>query len=90
MLTTKAAHRKDTRSAPATFTHQHFRKVAEILRQCKPIDGSNPLLDDAIDEAVGEALQRKWESMVNHFADALHATNPNFDRQRFLAACQGE
>lgn len=67
MLTKQAAHRKDTRSAPATFTHQHFRKVAEIIRQ------------------IPEAYRVECAA---RFGEALAATNPKFDRHRFLMACQ--
>jgi len=76
MLSSKAAHRKDTRSAPATFTHQHFRKVAEIIRSL-PCKDSGP-------------MGIVWPIVAVHFADALATTNPNFDRARFLAACKGE
>ena len=30
------------------------------------------------------------DDLANAFADALASTNPNFDRERFLAACRGE
>lgn len=32
-------------------------------------------------------LQSDRESLANEFADALRATNPQFDRARFLKAC---
>ena len=72
MLTKQSAHRKDTRNAPASFTHQHFRKVAEIIR----------------------TYRKEWPTelgrieVAEHFADCLATTNPNFDRHRFLMACQ--
>ena len=69
MLTKQSAHRKDTRNAPATFTHQHFRKVAEIIRGM-PDMSMTP------------------SNLAFYFADALADTNPNFDRHRFLMACQ--
>lgn len=31
----------------------------------------------------------KW-GLILDFANALEETNPNFDRERFLAACRGE
>ena len=76
MLTKALAHRKDTRNAPATFTHQHFRKVAEIVRTMPTRDcGKN-----------------QWgyvrAEIAEYFAESLAATNPNFDRARFLMACQ--
>ena len=33
MLSKQAAHRKDLSGKPATFTHQHFREVASIIRK---------------------------------------------------------
>jgi hypothetical protein len=71
MLTKQAAHRKDTRNAPATFTHQHFRTVAAIIRKA---NGKQGMITADI---------------AHHFADALAATNPNFNRHRFLMACGG-
>ena len=74
MLSKASAHRKDTRNAPATFTHQHFRTVAEIIRGLEPADGPRMIY---LDELAGR------------FAESLAATNPNFDRTRFLMACDG-
>lgn len=74
MLSKASAHRKDTRNAPATFTHQHFRKVAEIVRTMPTRDcGKNQYVRAEIAE---------------YFAESLAATNPNFNRARFLTACQ--
>lgn len=74
-LSTAAAYRKDTATKTATFTHQHFREVAAILRGLQDVAGLDVATHDRI-------LQR--------FANALWHTNPRFDRARFLAACGGE
>jgi hypothetical protein len=71
MLTTKAAHRKDLSGKPATMTHQHYRRIAEIIREMR----MSPNLAD-VRAFVAET-----------FAEELAYTNPNFDRARFLAAC---
>lgn len=78
MPSKQAAHRKDTRQAPATFTHQHFRKVAEIIRAM-----GKPYADRRVSDS-GIAL------VAEHFARELADTNPNFDRHRFLMACQAD
>ena len=74
MLTKQAAHRKDLSGKPATFTHQHFRKVAEIVR-------TMPTRDCGKHEYVRAEI-------AEHFATILADCNPNFDRHRFLMACQ--
>ena len=76
MLTKLAAHRKDTRNGPATFTHQHFRTVAEVIRS---IQG---------DRVNGDPVwSRSVYQIAELFARELAGTNPNFDEARFLAAC---
>jgi hypothetical protein len=78
MLTKHAAHRKDLSGKPATFTHQHFRKVAEIIRNMGPvhIPGASP------------SIPNLRPILAEVFAEELAYTNPNFDRHRFLMACQ--
>lgn len=70
MLTAKAAHRKDLSGKPTTMTHQHFRKIAEIIR----LYGS-------------EQGEQDRAQVAAYFADELAATNPSFNRARFIAAC---
>lgn len=79
MMTAKAAHKKDLSGKPVTMTHQHYRKIAEIIRGIT-VDG---------EDVVGYLKERHLTaSIAEQFADALASTNPNFDRARFLAACK--
>ena len=74
-LKADAAARKDALGAthPATLQHRHFAVIAGILAD---MDGENC--------GVSRGQHRE---ICEHFADRLAATNPNFDRARFLAAC---
>ena len=76
-LSSQAARRKDMRVFPLTLElqHRHFAFMAAVLKSEKP--GSN--------WDVNKRLQ--WQLMVRSFADACSRTNPRFDRERFLAAC---
>ena len=71
-LSTVAAHRKDLSGKPATMTHQHYREIASIIRRMP---------------TFAPSLRTQRESCANAFADGLAGTNPNFNRERFLAAC---
>lgn len=73
-LSTQAANRKDIRSDLCSMEHRHFAAIAAMLRNMPR--GAFP--------ADGPA----YETIVNHFANELRATNPRFDRQRFMAACR--
>ena len=75
MLSANAAHRKDLSAKPASMTHQHYRAIAAIIRQMSTTRHMIWTTQDA-------------ERVAVHFANELSATNPNFNRARFLAACQ--
>jgi hypothetical protein len=66
------ANKKDLSGKPAKMTHQHFRFIAEVIRKMP---------------THAATLRTQQVSTANSFADALDATNPMFDRTRFLAAC---
>ena len=71
-MTPAAAHRKDLNAKPATMSHAHFRTIAAVIRGMP---------------THAATLRAQQASCATAFADALAATNPNFDRARFLAAC---
>ena len=75
-LKPQAALDKDKLGAryPATLQHRHFAVIAGILAD---LDGVKLSINPEQRRAIRE-----------HFADSLRATNPNFDRARFLAACE--
>ncbi len=74
-LTKQSAHRKDINSGISAMEHRHFATIAKIIREID--QGLIPCSTDAT---------RKF--MAELFADELRATNPNFNRARFLAACE--
>lgn len=80
-LSTTAANRKDLntgRSDDVTFQHRHFAKVAAIIAAMDQVPtGTHGFVDVREDVAL-------------HFANALAATNRNFNRSRFIAACMVE
>jgi len=78
-LTTESAARKDrTTGASATMEHRHMAFIAATLKETMPPAG---MYQDH------EAIRETWEDIVKHFASQLRASNPRFDRDRFLKAC---
>jgi hypothetical protein len=55
------------------MSRQHFQFLADVLKDSRPYDDT--------EEAA------YWDRLVDRFADALHATNPRFDCDRFIRAC---
>lgn len=75
-LKPEAALSKDKLGAkhPATLQHRHFAVIAGILAE---MDGLFLQINPDQRRAIRE-----------HFANHLRKTNPNFNRARFLAACE--
>lgn len=71
MLTKASAHRKDLTTGMADMQHRHFATIATIIRT----------------RLYGDLTKEQRNIVAEAFADALPATNPNFDRRRFLLAC---
>lgn len=74
-LIPSAAARKDQLSAYSAMEHRHFATIAAIIRDMGKVPNQEHGFIDIRDD------------VAEHFADALGATNPRFDRKRFLAAC---
>jgi len=62
------------------MSRKDFRLIAETIRNLPSFDVIS--LDNA--DCV------RFSAVVSRFADALATTNPRFDRQRFIAACNGK
>ena len=61
-----------------TMQRRHFEFIAEVLRtQVRRLSN--------LDAPAGSAFNA--DAVALAFADGLAATNPNFDRVRFLRAC---
>lgn len=71
-LSTMAARRKDLTAGMANMQHRHFATIAAIIRDMRE-DGTMSAED--------------VRTVAEHFASKLDATNENFNRKRFLAAC---
>ena len=84
-LSPAAAARKDRRAslndAPPRMTHQHFAYLAALVRET--VEAGRHAEGSALEINNGNAAW-KFKFVL---ADALSRTNPNFDRERFLAAC---
>lgn len=75
MLSPHAAKNKDARSAQtASFQHRHFAAIAAIIASMRKQGWNEQIIFH----------------LADRFADELAATNPRFDRKRFLAACEPE
>ena len=73
-MNVQAANRKDIRTAAhgVDMQHRHFSFIAAVIAAMP-------------DHAA--TLRAQKTSVANTFADACAATNPSFDRSRFLKAC---
>ncbi len=69
------------------MTKKHFETFAAALAKIRP----EPVIDCAPATAV-EKMRRndrtEWQISVNLIADVCAESNPRFDRERFMAACE--
>ena len=73
MLTQESALRKDrTMPTGGKLEHRHFAFIASVIAKM-PIHAAS--------------LRAQKHSVALSFADACATTNPRFDRERFLRAC---
>lgn len=75
-LTLHAALAKDTRDKDVKLQHRHFKFIAATLRDVSLSEKDETPLDYST-----------WRAICVSFSDACAATNPKFDRARFLKAC---
>lgn len=81
-LTPDSAARKDaTMPSGNRFQHRHFATIADILKRRFTHAGKAP------NHALGQANLWSALDICEVFADELGATNPKFDRDRFMRAC---
>jgi hypothetical protein len=75
-LTQESATRKDrTTGTGAELQHRHFSFIAATLKASKP------------EKHWDKNKMAQWVVTVGDFARACAASNPRFDRKRFLTAC---
>lgn len=63
------------------FTKRHHEKIAQTLKDNKPIQ------DDIDSYTIYIGARVQWQNTVMTFAFLFQSDNPRFDRDRFLAAC---
>lgn len=63
------------------MTKRHFEAIAKTLRASKPVRG---------DDIARQEAKFTWLTTVNRLAATFQDFNPNFDAERFLAACGAE
>lgn len=66
------------------MTRRDFELIANALKAAKPT--AHPEGTEAAEIAT-LAENVAWRNVALSFADHLSATNPRFDRERFLRAC---
>lgn len=66
------------------MTKRDFKLIASVLA-----DERNTMLGLCRNRREREDVITGLEERANAFADALAETNTNFDRVKFLAACEG-
>jgi hypothetical protein len=71
-------NRKDisTANRPVELQHRHFAVIAAALRDSKPTGDIDRLT--------------QWHCTVNSFIVFCRSSNPKFNRERFVAACNYE
>ena len=62
------------------MSRKDFQLIAETIKQLPSFTTNDPTCADAV----------RFDVVVNQFADALRSTNPRFDRERFIAVCNGK
>jgi len=62
------------------MSRKDFQLIAETIKQLPSFTTTNPACADAV----------RFDAIVSSFADALRSTNPRFDRERFVSACNGK
>jgi hypothetical protein len=63
------------------MNRKEFNLIAETIRSLPSFDCKETLYPT---EVV------RFDALVNRMADALRTTNPRFNRERFIAACNGK
>jgi hypothetical protein len=64
------------------MTRRDFVLIAQTIRQLPSFDARDG------GQNVSDVV--RFDALVSRFADSLRETNPRFDRDRFVAACNGK
>lgn len=75
------------------MTKQDFVALADAFKQSRPMvpfRAPQDTAEDAVREALYHGRTQQWEDMRTALADLCAASNPRFDRERWLAYITGE
>lgn len=64
------------------MNRREFELIAEVIRNLPSFDTPQ--------KPMGGVDVVRFDCLVNRFADALRTTNPRFNRERFITACNGK
>jgi hypothetical protein len=67
------------------MTKEHFKAIAESIRQLRATGTPGPLPGDEIARTYSESMR---VVMAHRLADIFAGANPRFDRARFLTAAE--
>ncbi|MGA7631919.1 MAG: hypothetical protein WCB11_14235 [Terriglobales bacterium] len=70
-----------------SLSRKDFQFIADTIRLLPSFD-VYPINGAKLGEPTSDVV--RFSAIVSSFADALAGTNPNFDRSRFIAACNGK
>ena len=70
------------------MTRKDFNLIAETIRLLPSFTAYVHLKPINSTTIVGDAV--RFDALCNRFAEALATTNPRFDKDRFVAACNGK
>lgn len=71
------------------MSKKHFEALAEALAETRPSKNDYDLEEES-ERLHLSNVRAQWNRDVQIVANACAAMNPNFDYQRFIAACKGE
>lgn len=69
------------------MTKNDYIKLAQALKDSKPIDLSTVFVKDSPAVLVSNSEKLQWRNTVEIIAMTLQQDNPRFNRNRFLVAC---
>jgi len=70
------------------MTRKDFNLIADTIRLLPSFTASVHLKPVDSTRIVGDAV--RFDAICRRFAEALSTTNPRFNKDRFIAACNGK
>jgi hypothetical protein len=79
---------RDCKQMEAANDTKRFNLIAETIRLLPSFIASVYLKPVDSTTIVGDAV--RFDALCHRFAEALSTTNPRFNKDRFIAACNGK